>query len=236
MSFILDALKKSEHKRRAQAGGEPVTLYEVNENKIARRRQSMILVMIFVLLGIFLLLALLVWQRPWGGQDNPELPVKVAADQPSTLPLPARQGAAADNQSPAAVAQRQEDIPATVTQPQEEVEPRIPVQPSADEFVEATVESQTISPIVAQPTPAEADRVYSISDLPTDVRRRLPALQMALHAYNATDAQASLVQINGRLVREGAQIAENLSVDEITSEGAILRSGIYRFLLPRRGQ
>ena len=33
MSFILDALKKSEYKRRAQAGGESVTLYDVSEKK-----------------------------------------------------------------------------------------------------------------------------------------------------------------------------------------------------------
>ncbi len=234
MSFILDALKKSEHKRRAQAGGEPAPLYGVNETKIGRRRQSKIFVMFFMLPGIFLLLAVLVWQRPWVVQNDPVLAVTVVAEQLSTVP--ARQGATAANQTPAVVEQRQMEIPATVTQPQVEAEPGIRVQPSADESVETAVEAQIMSPIVAQPTPAEGDQVYSISDLPADVRRRLPALQMALHAYNATDAQASLVQINGHLVREGAQIAENLSVDEITGEGAVLRSGIYRFLLPRRGQ
>lgn len=249
MSFILDALKKSEHKRRAQAGGEPVTLYQGNEKKITQRRQSIIVVMIFLLLGIFLLLAVLVWQRPWMGRNNPELSVALAIDPPARVP--ARQGVAANQSAPAPIAQPQLEIPAGVAQPQEQVER--PLQSPIDSSPDPDVAGQTMSPVVTQSTPAMAevlpgepaamvdaelaeDYVYSISDLPVDVRRRLPALQMALHAYNAADADASLVQINGRLVREGAQIAENLTVDEITGDGAILRSGIYRFLLPRRGQ
>jgi hypothetical protein len=249
MSFILDALKKSEHKRRAQAGEESVTLYQGNDKKIAQRRQSIIIVMIFLLLGIFLLLAVLVWQRPWMGRDNPELPVALATNPPATVP--ARQGVAANNPAPALTAQPQVEIPAGVVPPQEQAER--PLQSPIDSAPDPDVGGQTRLPVVTQSTPTTAevlpgepvamvnaelaeDRVYSISDLPVDVRRRLPALQMALHAYNAADADASLVQVNGRLVREGAQIAENLIVDEITGDGAILRSGIYRFLLPRRGQ
>jgi hypothetical protein len=249
MSFILDALKKSEHKRRAQAGEESVTLYQGNDNKIAKRRQSIIVVMIFLLLGIFLLLAVLVWQRPWMGRDNSELPVAPATDPPATVP--AQQGGAANKPAPAALVQPQVEIPVEVVAPQEQVER--PVQSPIDTPRGPDAAGQTMSPVVTQSTPTATealpgepvavvdvelaeDRIYSISDLPVDVRRRLPALQMALHAYNAADADASLVQINGRLVREGAQIAENLTVDEITGDGAILRSGIYRFLLPRRGQ
>jgi len=224
MSFILDALKKSEHKRRAQAGGESAALFEMSGKKISARRRSLQLLIIFLLLGILLLLGVLVWQNPWNATDRSRMSEIVIAEPPAIAPA---------------------------VQPQEDVQPT--TQPSLAEPRKRAVTVPFPSAVATQPTPVPAqappvapvtptaqqpveDQVYTISDLPTDVRRRLPALQMALHAYNATDADASLVQINGRLVREGAQIAENLSVDEITGDGAILRSGAYRFLLPRRGQ
>ncbi len=229
MSFILDALKKSEHKRRAEAGGNSVELDEVRENTTVKHRQSAQLLLIFLLLGVCLLLGVLVWQRPWSVPEHLESPVTTATEQTVIVP----------------VARRPADISARVTHQQEG---GMPLSPPEEERPRDVASVPAPLPAVKLPgsvsmteSPAGPDvavdtLVYRISDLPADVRRRLPALQMALHAYNASDAAASLVQINGNLVREGAQIAEQLTVDEITSEGAILRSDSYRFLLPRRSQ
>ncbi|MFO7813774.1 MAG: general secretion pathway protein GspB [Pelovirga sp.] len=235
MSFILDALKKSEHKRRAEAGESSAPLFEISEKKIITRRRSLQLLLIFLLLGILLLLTVLVWQGPWNVTDRSGLPEIVIAEPSAS----------------ASATQDQVATPAPAAQPQEDVEPTS--QSSVAEPGEGAANVPDPSAVFTQPTPvpdqvppaepvtttapeAVEDRIYPISDLPVEVRRRLPELQMALHAYNAADADASLVQINGRLVREGAQIAEDLTVDEITSDGAVLRSGRYRFLLPRRGQ
>lgn len=212
MSFILDALKKSEHKRRAKAGQEPQALFEPSAptSSVSRR---WIMIFVVLLLCILLLLAVLVLQRSQNSQVLPERPLATVAD---TVVAPAPFPSVA---------------PSVALQPDVEQQPRI------EESQGAGLE-QRAEPTAAVPSSSEEteDQVYRISDLPTEVRRRLPALQMALHAYNAADADASLVQINGRLVREGAQIAENLTVEEITPDGAILRSGSYRFLLLRRGQ
>ena len=235
MSFILDALKKSEHKRRAQAGGESAVLFEMSDKKIIARRRSLQLLIILLLLGILLLLAGLLWQRPWKATDRSGLS-EIEIVEPS-VPAPAAQ---AQVEIPAPAAQTQEDVePApqpSLAEP-EETTATVPVPSAADtQPTPGPVQTAPAVPVTSRAPEAAQDQVYTISDLPPDVRRRLPALQMALHAYNAADADASLVQINGRLVREGAQIAEDLMVDEITSDGVILRSGIYRFLLPRRGQ
>jgi hypothetical protein len=213
MSFILDALKKSEHKRRAQAGQEPQTFFgpSTPTSSVSRR---WILVLVVLLLGILLLLAVLVLQR---SPDPHVAPERLLARDAETAVSPAQ-------------------LPSVV--PSVVPRPVVQGQPEGEGFPESALEQHTepAPAVSSSPVVETEDQVYSISELPPEVRRGLPALQMALHAYNAADAAASLVQINGRLVREGAQIAENLSVDEITSDGAILRSGRYRFLLPRRGQ
>ncbi|MBD1400694.1 general secretion pathway protein GspB [Pelovirga terrestris] len=235
MSFILDALKKSEHKRRAQAGGESVALFELYDKKIIARRRSLQLLMIVLLLAILLLLGVLVWQRPWNATNRSEMP-EIGIAEPS-VPAPAAQPPVV---IPAPTAQSHEDLePAPQSLVAQTGEPAAAVSaPSAEALqpVPVPVQGPAAEPVIMTTPPPLENQVYAISDLPTEVRRRLPPLQMALHAYNAADAAASLVQINGHLVREGTQIADNLSVDEITSNGAILRSGRYRFLLPRRGQ
>ena len=60
----------------------------------------------------------------------------------------------------------------------------------------------------------------------------LPELSMDLHIF-AADRAKRAVFINGRRYTEGATIAEGPIVEEITSEGAVLRYRGHRFLLPR---
>lgn len=214
MSFILDALKKSEHKRRTVAGQEPQAIFEPPPPTSSVSRRWVLVLVALLLLCILLLLAVLVVQPSRNSHVLPPRPLTTVAD---TAIAPA---------SLASV------VPSVVPRPD------VQGQPAGEGLPEPAVEQrpEPTTAVSASPVVETEDQVYSISDLPTEVRRRLPALQMALHAYNAADAAASLVQINGRLVREGAQIAENLTVEEITPDGAILRSSSYRFLLPRRGQ
>lgn len=218
MSFILDALKKSEHRRRALAGQEPQAIFEPPAPTSSVSRHWILVTVALLLLCILLLLAILVLQRSRNSDVVPARPLATVTD---TVVAPAPFPSVA---------------PSIALQP--DIQPDVQRQPRVQESQEAGLEQRTEPTAAVPSSPSEEteDQVYRISDLPTEVRRRLPALQMALHAYNAADADASLVQINGRLVREGAQIAENLTVEEITPDGAILRSGSYRFLLLRRGQ
>ena len=58
---------------------------------------------------------------------------------------------------------------------------------------------------------------------------------MSLHAYNRDDATASMVQLNDRIMREKEMVTANISFEQITSDGVVLRYDGYRFLVPRRG-
>ncbi|MFO7765559.1 MAG: general secretion pathway protein GspB [Pelovirga sp.] len=222
MSFILDALKKSEHKRRARDEGEARAIFEPVGVKTSFSRYWIMLVVVLLLCAI-LLLGVLLWQRSWQDDSTLEQPAaatrqRTTATQPSVaVPL----APSSDVVRPAA--QRQSE-PDRLLKPVEE-------QPVGEQ-PDIAAAPQNSTPAVS----AAEDRIYSISELPANVRGRLPTLQMALHAYNPADPAASLAQINGRLVRKGSPAGDNLTVAEITADGVILRADDYRFLLPRRGQ
>ncbi|MBW6508538.1 MAG: general secretion pathway protein GspB [Desulfuromonadales bacterium] len=214
MSFILDALNKSERRRRALAGEEPQAICEPPAPIAAVSRRWILVAVALLFLCILLLLAILVVQSSRNSDVvlvQPLAPVADTVVMPAPLPSPAPSIA-----------------------PQPDVQRQAGVEESEGAGLEQRTEPTAAVP--SSPSAKTEDPVYRISDLPPEVRRRLPVLQMALHAYNPAAADASLVQINGRLVRAGAQLAENLTVEEITPNGAILRSGSYLFLLPRRGQ
>lgn len=222
MSFILDALKKSEHKRRARDEGEARAIFEPVGVKTSFSRYWIMLVVVLLLCAI-LLLGVLLWQRSWQDDSTLEQPAaatrqRTTATQPSVaVPL----APSSDVVRPAA--QRQSE-PDRLLKPVEE-------QPVGEQ-PDIAAAPQNSTPAVS----AAEDRIYSISELPANVRGRLPTLQMALHAYNPADPAASLAQINGRLVRKGSPAGDSLTVAEITADGVILRADDYRFLLPRRGQ
>ncbi len=232
MSFILDALKKSEHKRRARDEGEARAIFEPVGVKTSFSRYWIMLVVVLLLCAI-LLLGVLLWQRSWQDDSTLEQPAaatrqRTTATQPSVaVPL----APSSDVVRPAAQRQSEPDRLLKPVEEQPVGEQPVEEQP-VEEQPDIAAAPQNSTPAVS----AAEDRIYSISELPANVRGRLPTLQMALHAYNPADPAASLAQINGRLVRKGSPAGDNLTVAEITADGVILRADDYRFLLPRRGQ
>jgi hypothetical protein len=230
MSFILDALRKAESKRRKQAGEQLRTVYEPVQRKPARPGFWIVIGVSVLLVNIILVTWMvttsrqpprvvpLVQQEPLVEQG----PAMAAAPEPeAALVAPAPGTAAAD---PAALSPLVADS----------------ASPSPEPAATTVLPAQTAA-AQARPLPADAegasepDRIYRVSELPAAVRARLPALQMSLHAYNSADATASLVQINGRVLRAGESISSDLVLEDISAEGAILRIGGYRLLLSRRG-
>jgi len=60
-----------------------------------------------------------------------------------------------------------------------------------------------------------------MSELPVDVQRDLPAMQVMVHAYSARPGER-MVGINNKLWHEGDEVAPGLKLEQITSEGMIL--------------
>ncbi|OGA25346.1 MAG: hypothetical protein A3H34_05620 [Betaproteobacteria bacterium RIFCSPLOWO2_02_FULL_67_19] len=71
----------------------------------------------------------------------------------------------------------------------------------------------------------------TFSELPVPIQQEIPSLSISAHAYSPVPRER-LVGINDRVLREGAEAAPGLVLEQITPEGMIMSYKGYRF---RRG-
>ena len=72
-----------------------------------------------------------------------------------------------------------------------------------------------------------SDRIYSISELPDDIRQGLPALSISTHIYSSEKSER-LASIDGHVGREGQEILPGIILETITPDGAILSYHGYK--------
>ena len=87
------------------------------------------------------------------------------------------------------------------------------------------------SPAVAEPR-ADSDAVPLLRSLPADFRRSLPDLAVTIHVFSPDEA-GRVLYINNRQYRRGEAVADELYVEEILPDGALLSYRGQRFRLPR---
>ncbi len=221
MSFILDALRKSEIERQRQSG--PI----IAEFPVARddRRLPIALVAIAALLALNAAVVLYFVLRD--------------ARAPEAAPLATAAPPATGNTPPAVA------TPAspTASAPQSGLgAAAMPDETPLDEPTELYGEPATLPPDAPDPTllpdaPVSRPGVTYSEALPDDApaieaATGLPQLTIDLHIYADNPAKRA-VFINGRRYTQGARLAEGPVVEEITREGAVLSYHGRRFLLPR---
>ena len=242
MSFILDALRKSEHERRME------TAPDIMHTPVAVTREQLpmwAIALIGALAAALLAVTIYsVWQR-FPGPEPATGALQQPAAQPQTVPqaavpqavTPAPQvsvpAAATIQESAVAVTPSQspsldssanaERSEPTVTTPAE-----VPVSSPADELPAARSPEPTAS--VPAPQPASREQLPSYATVLAD-GMNIGMLQMQLHVHSSTPANRFVV-INGTRRREGERLSEGLSIEEIVAEGAILNYQGRRFLLP----
>jgi len=218
MSFILDALRKSEIERQRQSGPS------IAEFPVARedRRLPMALIAIGLLLAVNVGVVLFFLLRDTRSPAVDATPVPAAVSVTS----------APTTTSPAATVA---PSPAAPSQDESTEEPLL-------EYVEpATLPPDAPDPTLLPDAPAatpEGRVTYSegpqqpVENLTTQAAPGLPELSIDLHIYTDDPAKRA-VFINGRRYTQGATIIEGPVVEEITREGALLNHRGRRFLLPR---
>ncbi len=211
MSFILDALRKSEIERQRQSG--PI----IAEFPVARedRRLPIALIAIGVLLAINL--GVIIYFMLRDAREPAAAATQVAAAPVSvTSPPPVAQSALE-----AAAAQQDESAGSPVEMYGESAT----LPPDAPDPT-LVPDSPVSSPGVTYSDPPAADTSAAAP------AAGLPELIVDLHIF-AADPGKRAVFINGRRYTQGARIAEGPMVEEITSDGAVLSYRGRRFLLPR---
>jgi general secretion pathway protein B len=227
MSFILDALRKSEIERQRQSGPS------IAEIPIARQdhRLPVALVAIGILLAVNVGVLLFFLLR------DAAVPERAAAASATATRAP-----------PVAAASRPvTPAPAPANDPSLSSPPLAGTgEPSVFYPSQTYPEPATMAPDAPDPTllpdaPAAAprgnvtygnDTVRPLESLPTELVAGLPELTVDLHIFT-DDVAKRAVFINGRRYTQGATTAEGPRVEEITRDGAVLSFRGRRFLLPR---
>ena len=231
MSFILDALRKSDAERqRAVAPGLTDVRYAAR-----RSRRNIWLPILVAVLAANVVFMGLQWFSRAGVRPAPELAASspAASGQPVAVPAPAVEPAPATDIRPLA---REAEFGEPLLEPS--VESELAAVPVAQEGAEQAASAPTPGPAPADPPP-KPSRILAGDGLPTAEQLigsgalNIPILNLDLHVYSENAANRFVV-INTRKYKEGGQLTEGPIVESISKDGVILASQGRRFTLSRR--
>ena len=232
MSYILEALKKSQAER--QLGELPsihapqVQLHDGAASASARRTP------VWLALGgvtVAVAAALLLWQ-PWQADAAAPaaaavVPAVLAQAVPAPLPAPLPVTAPPAAVAPAPVAA---SVPPAAT-----AAPVHHARPVAEPKQETP--GQAVSPPVAVPAPAvppppaAEESVPGMRDLPEPIQRQIPAVAIGGYIYSKNPADRLLL-IDKVLRHEGEELAPGLVLEKLQPKAAIFSFKGYRYRVP----
>lgn len=209
MSYILDALKKSDQLR--QLGATP-TLQAAQVTVPVPKRPLFIYysLLAVVLLGAGILIG---WLRPW----QPEQPVRAMEPVAAKSPVPISQQAAsaplaASTEMPGQIKPNEPALVNTVT-----TGVAAPIPDKAIPEKSANIDAA-----------AQEQNAIRFDELPDQIQREIPAITVQLHSYSSRPDE-SLVYINSTRLKEGESVMPGLRLEQITPDGMIFSYKGYRF-------
>ncbi|ROH87806.1 hypothetical protein ED208_13920 [Stagnimonas aquatica] len=254
MSFILDALQKSERERhagQAPAIDEALSRPPPDPRRARGRSEAALMIRTALAVVAVFLVAGLTWWLLGTSRHKPvpvpatadAAPAAAAAAQPADSPAellaeaptalridPERLAVPVDAEvgpDAATLDEVLDDSPETATDS---------VPPPATERAEVSP-AVAAAPVVATPTPPPAVRApepMPLKDMPPSFRSEFPALSVQVHVYDANPLRR-FVLINGKKYRETDTLVEGPKVVEIVPEGVVLEHRGTRVLqeMPR---
>ena len=209
MSFILDALKKSESDRQQQTGAE---FANVPSGSRETSPYKWLWILAFLLLVNFAAL-LIVLLRPGAEPEQPsrdaEPPIEAVASQSTAMPEPS--------------------FEEQVAEARETHESRAEAEAARPAPEPATTADVETAP--ARPAPT-TQYVPSYDELRLDGRLQLGDLHLDIHVFS-DNRDERFVFINMAKHREGSRLDAGPVVSEITPDGVILEHQGLKFMLPR---
>ncbi|MGK5044809.1 general secretion pathway protein GspB [Janthinobacterium sp. GB4P2] len=235
MSYILEALKKSQAER--QLGELPsihapqVQLHAAAASSAARRAP------VWLALGgvsVAVAAALLLWQ-PWqAGAAAPAAAAVVPAVLAQAVPAPVPVAAPPAVPAPAPVPLAAPSLPSAATaapvhharpvaEPRQETPGQVAPPP--------VVAPMPAAPPASTPTPGAEESVPGMRDLPEPIQRQIPPVAIGGYIYskNPTDR---LLLIDKVLRHEGEELAPGLVLEKLQPKAAIFSFKGYRYRVP----
>jgi len=205
MSFILDALKKSETERQRQDAPGIASIPQAVRNKRSTKWIWLIGGLLVINLGVLSGLILRSDEEPQVAEVE-SAPATVEAEQPDTT-------------FSDMVSQAKRSQPA-------------PVAAGQVAAVTSSVAEDPVPEVIYEPTPAASEGLATFNELRAQGILQLPDMHLDIHVYSGQPADR-FVFVNMSKYKEYATLAEGPVVTEITPDGVVLDYRGTAFLLPR---
>ncbi len=228
MSYILDALRKSEQERQRGTVGRPGG--PVHDVSLPWRGGW--LLVIGVILLLFLLAAAVIYLHSPDRRISSE--AAVAATPPSVVPTAVSPASEAIAVAPPPVAEVKKESPVRDLEEQTQVPvPVISKKPGNEPRRKAAAimprhSSQADGPDVL----LETDNTPLLQQMPPEMQRAIPPMTVTIHVYSPQESQRILF-INNREYHKGNLIEGGARVEAIVPDGVVLSYQGERFKLPR---
>jgi len=203
MSYILDALKKSEQDRGNGSIPNVQTIHSSALNYHQEKRPLWPWVLIAVLvINVFILIYFLNQEKNMSNVGPaPESKTNNVAPYQDSNPIE-------KNPPPASIGT---------------------IAPVSQQHNSAPISITDNNTNTTKPTPQTNHKiVVDIDELPANIRQQIPNMVFSAHVYSSSPIQRSLV-INDRFMEEGSAVGQDLILVEITRSGAIFDFHNYRF-------
>ena len=236
MSYILDALKKSDRER--QRGNIP-SLNSIHDpspassgNHFPNQRTKYI-----TIIGLILIItaAAMTWYR---SKYLPNTDTPVIIEQTRTITEPEKTNPSTHSAESPVTESPVTESPVTEspgtespgTEPAPSAEDNRTNLPSPPTITTRSKKIRLLPDQTTQPEekekpvslpPQEHPVIPNIKDLPSSIRTAIPDLQLAGHTYSDTPTKRMII-INGNILREGDRVNDSIRLIEITWTGVIL--------------
>ncbi|WP_417500506.1 general secretion pathway protein GspB [Marinobacter sp.] len=210
MSYILDALRKSETERRqgkAPDLGQQVQLI----HRPKKRRTSPVVWVALALMVNAGVLAVVFWPE----RTTPELEATQVPASDATSPVRAAKPEPKPEPKPDPMPVQEPDV---VQQPERVAEPVIEPVRERPTIITPSLRPERSMPAVSQS--GVRPRVPHLVELPLSFQKSIPDLMFNSHIYS-TDPYASRVMINGHYLSQGESFS-GITVEEVTENGVVL--------------
>lgn len=202
MSYILDALKKSEKERQRGTVPDILTIQEPLSQEPKKRP----LLLYLLLSAILFNTGLLVWlMSPWQSK-KPNL-IQLTDRQQSESKLP-------ESPSPDLSKTNSPEVKMAMKEEALKVAPQ-----------QAHVSSEQKLSNREAPLP---NKIYNLNELPLSIQQSLPTFAISVSLYS-DDPASRMAKINGQVMKEGQYLTAGLKLEEIIPDGVILSYQNYRF-------